>query len=131
MDARDEWARDHRRDHADAARDARNHEGESPTYATTTARPTAPNVALHLVQAPATPEGLPGGHRRPVVASAPGAAHGRPSPLPVRPDQPLTAQEVGDLERAARFNRPISRVDVRRLCATVRELRRQLAVQEA
>lgn len=40
----------------------------------------------------------------------------------------MTIAEVNRMDIAARFNRPISRVDVRRLCATVRALQRRAAL---
>lgn len=130
-EARDDLERDYR----DAARDAA-HQPPAPGIRAAdwkgpdlAADPSAPHVNdLHVVRTPTT-SGQPvrPDDREAGMASPPVAARRRDGAVPLRgreatPASPLSRAELDAVDVRARFNRPVSRIEIRRLVATVHAL---------
>ncbi len=129
------------RDYLDASREASRHpappalraaDWKGPHHDGLDARTAAASDDLHLVRTPAASGGVREGDRDQDVAAPPRRAARRDDRMPVHfgevdPRRPLTPTELAAIEQRAQGNRPVSRVEVRRLCVTIHALTLKLA----
>ena len=133
--ARAELARDHR----DASRHAEHEPPAAPMRARDWKGPDAEpteTAALHLVCAPAAPDSVRTDSGSADLPEPPRPAPRRLRTVPVLasevdPNSPMTPGEVTSIAQRARFNKPISRIEIRRLCATIWSQRAALERSQA